>query len=144
MSEPIKDGNDLALRTGGDLEAMWDLYSEWVLGRVHFERALVQPKDTADQYPFDVLMADLGSRGFAAEAAEVLDEHKKLLYHGSDYAIKRAKIVEELGDSIWYLIPTMKAHGITLGEVILRNVDKLVAKDGVNGERFGDRAKNGG
>jgi NTP pyrophosphatase (non-canonical NTP hydrolase) len=141
----LESGHEL-LTTAGiprTLEAIWKDYSAWVLGRVHFDRAILQPKDTAEQYPFNVLMADLGSRGFSEEASEVLGEHKKLFYHGSDYAAKRRKIVEELGDSIWYLVPTMEAHHITLEEVLSFNVDKLVAKDGLNGEKFGDRAKSG-
>lgn len=131
------------------LDEVWEMYGQWVDGRTHFDRCLLR-EDTSklpgDQFkhPFEVQRALLGAIGFAAEAGEVLDEHKKLLFHGSDYKIKRAKIVEELGDAMWYLRPIMKAHGITLEEVLAGNVDKLVTKDGVNSEKFGDRAKNGG
>lgn len=143
----LESGHDLISTPGTSLrrslDQIWSDYTAWVLGRIHFERALIQPKDTAEQYPFNVLMADLGSKGLAAEAGEVLDEHKKLMYHGSDYATKRRAIVEELGDTLWYLVPTMEAHHITLEEVLSANVDKLVKKDGVNSEKFGDRAKSG-
>lgn len=137
-------GRDINAKEQGGwaLGNVFERYAEWVMGRVHFERAILQPK-TAVDYPFDVLMADLGSRGLAAEAAEVLDEHKKLFYHGSNYAAKRKAIVDELGDTMWYFVPTMRAHGITWDEVLGGNVDKLVAKDGVNSEKFGDRAKQG-
>lgn len=135
-------------RSPRNLSAIWSMYTKWVLGRVHFEKALLKPdpeKIPADILArgVDLLLADLGSRGFANEAAEVSDEHKKLFYHGSDYATKRAKIVEELGDALWYLVPTMKAHNITLEEVLAFNVDKLVGKDGVKGEKFDERAKSG-
>ena len=142
----LHNGADLMTRTGGDLEAMWEEYSRWVLGRVHTEKCLLRPDTTklpdgAFKQPFDALEGLLGA--IAAEANEVLDEHKKLLFHGSDYAIKRAKIIEETGDAVWYLVVLLAAHNITLEEVLATNVDKLVKKDGLKSERFDERAKSG-
>ncbi len=147
-SFPLASGEDLLTRNGGDLDFIWPEYQRWVLGRVHTNKCLLKADSTkvpdgAFKQPFDVVEGLLGAIGFAAEASEVLDEHKKLLFHGSDYAIKRAKIVEETGDAVWYLAVMLAAHGITLEEVLAANVDKLVKKDGVNSERFDERAKSG-
>lgn len=152
----LKGGHDL-LHDGGSegnlgapfsLGHVWHRYQKWVLGRVHTDKCLLKEDvrklpDGEYKFPFDVLPALLGGLGFAAEAGEVGDEHKKLLFHGSDYKIKREKIIEELGDAMWYFVVTLAAHGITLEEVLAYNVDKLVKRNGVNSERFSERAKSG-
>ena len=147
--ELVYDRNDEGMLLGQkSLGGIWRRYSQWVLGRVHTEKCLLKA-DTKKlpegefKYPFDVTEGLLGAIGFAAEANEVLDEHKKLLFHGSDYQAKREKIVEETGDTLWYLVVLLAAHGITLEEVLAANVDKLVKKDGLDGSKFSERAKSG-
>ena len=151
----LKDGQALLLDRGEDPDGrlrstteVWRLYSKWVLGRVNTNKCLLEDNvdrvpDGAFKQPFDALEGLLGAIGFAAEAGEVLDEHKKLLFHGSSYEVKREKIIEETGDALWYLVVVLAAHGLTLEEVLAANVDKLVKKDGVDGSKFGDRAKSG-
>ena len=71
--------------------------------------------------------------GLAGEAGEVCDLLKKILYH--EHEVDRDKLVDELGDLMWYLALTIdaintaldskKASPLTLDEILDRNIDKL-------------------
>lgn len=67
--------------------------------------------------------------GLAAEAAEVLDEHKKLFYHTE--ADRRENIKLELGDVCYYLAKVLSLHGLTLEEVLEANKAKLFKRHDV-------------
>lgn len=64
--------------------------------------------------------------GLAAEAGEVLDEHKKLYYHTAKN--RRDDIVREIGDVLYYLPKLMALHNITLDEALAANRAKLEAR----------------
>ena len=68
--------------------------------------------------------------GLAGEAAEVLDEHKKLLFHAEKDRSEEIKL--ELGDVCYYLGKTLDLHGLTLEEVLEANKKKLFERHGVN------------
>lgn len=63
------------------------------------------------------------------EAGEVYGKVKKVVYHGHvmDDAM-RAKIVEELGDTLWYLDRVAARIGVTLEQVAQANMAKLKAR----------------
>jgi len=63
------------------------------------------------------------------EAGEVYGKVKKVVYHGHvmDDAM-RAKIVEELGDTLWYLDRVAERIGVTLEQVAQANMAKLRAR----------------
>lgn len=67
--------------------------------------------------------------GLAAEAAEVLDEHKKLFYHTEKDRSEAIK--EELGDVCYYLAKVIELHGLTLEEILAYNKSKLFKRYGV-------------
>jgi NTP pyrophosphatase (non-canonical NTP hydrolase) len=66
---------------------------------------------------------NLGALGLAGESGEVVDQIKKCLFQGHE--IDRLKMVDELGDVLWYYTLICKAMGITLQEVMQHNVAKL-------------------
>lgn len=72
----------------------------------------------------------LGALGLAGETGEVVDEIKKMVYHGKPMAKKGAndKILKELGDVRWYLEYLAIAFGYTMTEIEDANVAKLAAR----------------
>lgn len=65
----------------------------------------------------------LGALGLAGEAGEFADRVKKTAYHG--HALDREKLLDELGDILWYIADAAGALGVELEEVARRNNAKL-------------------
>jgi len=61
--------------------------------------------------------------GLAGESGEVVDYLKKIVFHGHD--LKKKKIVEELGDVLWYVSAIASKLGIELDHVAEVNIEKL-------------------
>jgi NTP pyrophosphatase (non-canonical NTP hydrolase) len=66
---------------------------------------------------------NLGALGLAGETGEVVDHIKKFLYQG--HAFDADKLVDEMGDVLWYIALLCHALGVTLDEVMEANVQKL-------------------
>lgn len=61
--------------------------------------------------------------GLNGEAGEIIDLLKKYEFQGHEF--DHAKVVEELGDVLWYCALLADALDIKLQEVMLRNIEKL-------------------
>ena len=61
--------------------------------------------------------------GLAGEAGEVADEIKKILGHGKP--IDKAKILNEVGDVLFYADRVLAAFGATMSECMEANFSKL-------------------
>lgn len=68
------------------------------------------------------------SLGLAGEAGEVSNKVKKIIRdHGGVLTEDmRNKIIDELGDVLWYLSEMSAAMSVTLEDVAIRNTDKLM------------------
>lgn len=64
-----------------------------------------------------------GAMGLAGEAGEVVDHLKKHMFQGHD--LNPDKLIEELGDALWYITCTAYGLGHTLEYVAKRNLEKL-------------------
>lgn len=64
-----------------------------------------------------------GVMGLCGEAGEAIDIVKKHLAQGHE--LDREHLIDELGDIAWYLAETAQVLGITLEEVLERNINKL-------------------
>jgi len=64
--------------------------------------------------------------GLIGEAGEVADYIKKGVFH--QHGISSEKIVDELGDVLWYLTSLCTLAGIELSDVMEHNVRKLKAR----------------
>lgn len=64
-----------------------------------------------------------GALGLCGEAGEVADYIKKATYQG--HVMKTGRLVEEIGDVLWYAALLADAAGVGLDEVAQANVDKL-------------------
>lgn len=76
-----------------------------------------------------------GCMGLNGEAGECIDLLKKHLFQGHE--LDREKLIEELGDVLWYCAELAAGLGVGLEEVAQRNVDKLRRRypDGFDPER---------
>jgi NTP pyrophosphatase (non-canonical NTP hydrolase) len=73
--------------------------------------------------------------GIATEAGEINDAMKKHLFYGK--AFDTANAVEELGDLMWYIGVACDTLGVSLEEVMEKNIAKLRAR---YGEKFSEQA----
>ena len=65
--------------------------------------------------------------GVAGETGELLGEHKKWLRDGDSYKLFPERVTEELGDLLWYLSNVATKHGLHLGAVAFRTLEKVGA-----------------
>lgn len=65
-------------------------------------------------------LAALGLNGEAGEVSEIIKKH---LIHGDD--LDKDRLVDELGDVLWYFFHTLNAFDISFDEVMEWNVRKL-------------------
>jgi NTP pyrophosphatase (non-canonical NTP hydrolase) len=79
------------------------------------ERALrTVPEDVKLEYLASKLIIE------AAEAAQVVIKH---VHHG--HKLNQTKLVEELGDVLWYLAVLLEQVDVTLAECAYLNIEKL-------------------
>mgnify|MGYP002734880131 CR=1 FL=1 len=64
-----------------------------------------------------------GVMGLCGEAGEAIDLVKKHLAQGHE--LDKEHLIDELGDIAWYLAETAQFLGVTLEEVLERNISKL-------------------
>lgn len=76
-----------------------------------------------------------GTLGLAGESGEVADVVKKHLFQGHE--LNKDKIVDELGDVLWYIAIMAKGIGVGMEEIAKHNVEKLKKRypDGFEVER---------
>ena len=77
--------------------------------------------------------------GLCGESGEAIDIVKKWFAHGKE--LDRDHLIKELGDVAWYLAEAATALGITLDEVLNRNIEKLKNRypEGFSKERANNR-----
>lgn len=76
-----------------------------------------------------------GCYGLNGEAGECIDILKKTEFQGHDF--DPMKMVDELGDVLWYVAQLATGLGVTLEYVAQHNVDKLLTRypDGFDSEK---------
>ena len=76
-----------------------------------------------------------GVMGLCGEAGECIDILKKTEFQG--HAFDPMKMVDELGDVLWYVAQLATGLGVTLEYVAQHNVDKLLVRypDGFDSEK---------
>lgn len=67
-----------------------------------------------------------GCYGLCGEAGECIDLLKKFEFQG--HAFNQEKMLDELGDVLWYIVQTAVGIGTTLEEVAQHNIAKLKAR----------------
>lgn len=73
--------------------------------------------------------------GMGTEAAEIQDAVKKTTVYGKE--LDRTNIIEELGDSLWYIARMIELLDTSFEEVMDKNIAKLKAR---YGDKFTEHA----
>lgn len=73
----------------------------------------------------DIQRLDTALTGLASESGEVLDILKKMKFQGKTYESAKSKIIDELGDVMFYFFNALMALDIEFDEVLKVNMDKL-------------------
>ena len=71
----------------------------------------------------DNITLAMGGLGMAGETGEVVDLIKKVVAHGHE--LDQQKLIEELGDVLWYIAALCTLMGVPLEEVAFANIAKL-------------------
>ena len=88
-----------------------------------------------------------GVMGLNGEAGECIDIVKKHLFQG--HLLDTDKLLDELGDVLWYVAITADGIGVPLEDIMQHNIDKRRKRypDGFDAERSihreGERGNNG-
>lgn len=61
--------------------------------------------------------------GISGESGEVADLVKKFMFH--QHPLDREKLIEELGDLMWYIAELCATLGASMDEVARGNIEKL-------------------
>jgi NTP pyrophosphatase (non-canonical NTP hydrolase) len=61
--------------------------------------------------------------GITGEAGEVVDYIKKIVFHGHKFS--KDKLIEELGDVLWYFTMLTSICDIQIDEIMRKNIEKL-------------------
>jgi NTP pyrophosphatase (non-canonical NTP hydrolase) len=82
-------------------------------------------------YPRETALAYVGL-GLAGEAGEVANQLKKIIRDdaGSMTADRKEKLIDELGDVLWYCAALARELGLPLSQVAQINIDKLSKRHG--------------
>ena len=86
-----------------------------------------------------------GVLGLSGESGECADIVKKYLFQGHE--LNKEKLMDELGDVMWYIAITAKGLGYSLEEVVSHNYEKLTSRYPTGKFRKEDsinRKENGG
>mgnify|MGYP000539584840 CR=1 FL=1 len=62
--------------------------------------------------------------GLTGEVGELATEYKKQLRDGEGYTVFKEKLVEELGDILWYLSAIAEHENLRLSEIATKNLNK--------------------
>lgn len=82
-----------------------------------------------------------GVMGLCGEAGECIDVVKKMMFQ--QHELNADKLIEELGDVLWYCAELASGLGVSLEDVAQINVEKLKGRypDGFDAERSRNRAE---
>ena len=83
----------------------------------HLAMTTLNPKLSNDEILINGVM------GLCGESGEAIDIVKK--WFAQWHELDREKLIKELGDVAWYLAEIAHALGVSLEEVLQRNIDKL-------------------
>jgi NTP pyrophosphatase (non-canonical NTP hydrolase) len=75
------------------------------------------------------------------EAGEVQNLVKKQWFHGHE--LNREKLVDELGDTLWYIAALASLYGVKLSDIMEYNINKLRKRypEGFSSERSINRER---
>ena len=76
--------------------------------------------------PDKMLQVLHGSIGLSTEANEILDAVKAHVFYGKP--LSHTNLLEELGDSMWFINLMREAYGFTWDQIMRANISKLATR----------------
>ncbi len=110
----LKELEDLAKATLGE----WPDNAESLCSTLNGYQALAR-RTMVDKCR-NLCNAGLGLAGESGEVAELIKKH---CFQG--HALDESKLIEELGDVLWYIALTAEIQGVQLADIARRNIEKL-------------------
>lgn len=85
---------------------------------------------TAINHPDKLMNQTIFAMGISGEAGEVLEKWKKIVAYKDGVVTDedKAELKKELGDVVWYVAVLAESLGLSLGEVMQLNLDKLASR----------------
>jgi len=96
-----------------------------------FDEYQKQALSTAvDSYDNPTLQHSIWAMGIAGEAGEVLEKWKKIVAYkkGNVSEDDLNELAKELGDVVWYIAVLAHSLGLSLDDIMSRNVQKLQSR----------------
>jgi NTP pyrophosphatase (non-canonical NTP hydrolase) len=95
-----------------------------------FDEYQRQALKTAHNHPDSLMNQTVWAMGVAGEAGEVIEKWKKVVAYKNGIVSEEDKqeLAKELGDVVWYIAVLAHSLGLTLGEVMEKNVQKLTSR----------------
>lgn len=92
-----------------------------------FDEYQKQALTTAIMNPDPLMNKTIWAMGVAGEAGEVIEKWKKIVAYkeGKISDEDSAELAKELGDVVWYIAVLAESLGLSLDEIMERNVAKL-------------------
>jgi NTP pyrophosphatase (non-canonical NTP hydrolase) len=95
-----------------------------------FDEYQKQALTTADNTYEPLMEKTIWAMGVAGEAGEVVEKWKKIVAYkdGKVSDEDLAELAKELGDVVWYIAVMAHSLGLSLDDVMQRNVEKLKSR----------------
>lgn len=96
-----------------------------------FEEYQRQALTTAHHHPDPLMDQTIWAMGVSGEAGEVIEKWKKIVAYkdGKVSADDKAELAKEMGDVIWYVAVLAHSLGLSLEDIMQKNVQKLTDRN---------------
>lgn len=95
-----------------------------------FDEYQKQALKTAHNHPDALMNQTIWAMGVAGEAGEVVEKWKKIVAYKDGIVSQEdlGELAKELGDVIWYIAVMAHSLGLSLDDIMQRNLEKLASR----------------
>lgn len=95
-----------------------------------FDEYQKQALKTAHNHPDTLMDKTIWAMGVAGEAGEVVEKWKKIVAYKDGKVSQEDldELAKELGDVIWYIAVMAHSLGLSLDDILRRNLEKLASR----------------
>lgn len=95
-----------------------------------FDEYQAKALTTAHKHPDSLMDKTIWAMGISGEAGEVIEKWKKIVAYkeGKTTQTDLDELAKELGDVVWYIAVMAHSLGLSLDDIMQRNLDKLASR----------------
>lgn len=95
-----------------------------------YQKQAITTAYTDSQHADTLMEKTIWAMGIAGEAGEVIEKWKKIVAYkeGKISRDDKDELAKELGDVIWYIAVMANSLGLSLDDIMQRNLDKLSSR----------------